>query len=182
MVFFLALKFDNFLKNWYYMHQFKGELVVKIVKLIGAFLPIVAICIILQNPYKTEVKAISSNTSGEKNSYLLADANLNDTNHDSLSMTQYTNTTSHDIRLDVSNIKLTCRGKGSNREKDELIVEKNMKINALFSKVQNNEKQSSLVIGSGETVNIYVSTEYTGEIFPENEVNCGYKIAVNLGQ
>ncbi len=155
----------------------------KIIKIIGAFLPIVVICFILQNPYKVEVKANSQkNMSGNAGNYLLADANIDNVNNEAMSMTQYKNTTSHDVKLDVSNIKLICHGKGNNRDKDELLAEKNMIINATFSKGENDEQVKSLVIGSGETAFISISTEYTGDVYPENEVSCGYKIAVNLGQ
>lgn len=91
---------------------------------------------------------------------------------------KFTNTNSNPVHLETSSIELICTGSGKNKESDEFIVSKNMKIKASFAKSDTDTKYDSLLVKKNETVYIFIASEYEGEEYPMNEVNCNYNVDI----
>ncbi len=99
---------------------------------------------------------------------------LNEEKSSNTEVIKYTNNQPYSIDITASNINVNCDG--TNIE-DVDMVNKNMKVNALFSKLDSDKKSSSINIKSKETIYIYIVNEYVGE-FPSSEVMCNYSIDI----
>lgn len=99
-------------------------------------------------------------------------------NNQNINVVKFTNTNSYPVELGTSSIDLVCTGSGENKEEDEFIVSKNMKVKASFAKSENDTKYDSMLIKKNETVYIFIANEYVGEEYPLNEVNCNYNVNI----
>lgn len=99
-------------------------------------------------------------------------------NNQNINMVKFTNTNNYPVELGTSSIDLICTGSGENKEADELLVSKNMKVRTSFAKSENDTKYDSMLINKNETVYIFIANEYVGEEYPLNEVNCNYNVNI----
>lgn len=99
-------------------------------------------------------------------------------NNQNVNKVKFTNTNSYPVELGTNSIELICTGSGVEKEHDEFIVSKNMRIKAAFAKTEDDTKYDSLLVNKNETVYIYIVNEYVGEEYPMNEVNCNYNVDI----
>ena len=99
---------------------------------------------------------------------------LNEEKSSNTEVIKYTNNQPYSIDLTASNINVNCDGVNMD---DVEMVNQNMKVNALFSRLDSDKKSSSITIKSKETIYIYLVNEYVGE-FPSSEVMCNYSVAI----
>lgn len=90
----------------------------------------------------------------------------------------YKNNFSYPVELTNNDIYVICTGNGENKEVDEALVEKNLKITAKFKKNAEDKPEDSYVVGKNEEVLIEISSNYEGDK-PINEVSC--RFGVNIG-
>lgn len=147
----------------------------KMYRSLGVILALLAF-IFCTNKYIDNKSKSTLSSFKEENGVLVADLS-NDNKSSDGSYVTYTNTNSHPIILDQGNIELTCTGSGKNKDQDEALVKQNMNVTVLYSK-DKDIKTKSIKILKDEMVYIYVSTSYSGVIYPENEVNCDYRINI----
>lgn len=103
---------------------------------------------------------------------------LDENNNKYTNVISYTNPNGYAVTLTENNIKITCKGSGANKEKDEALVRKNFKIKARFSNSKNGKKEESIVIGKRDTAYIFITEQYDSSEYPTNEVNCSYSISI----
>lgn len=142
-------------------------------KMYRSILGILALCgfILCTNKY-IDNKSLSDTSFYQDNGVLVAD--LSNTSGDVLT---YKNTNSYTVNLNEGTISLICKGIGSNKEDDEKLVKNNLDVSVLYSKDKEN-KTKEIKLLKNEIVYIYVSTNYVGDIYPDNEVNCDYSINI----
>lgn len=99
-------------------------------------------------------------------------------NNQNIDKIKFTNTNNYPVELGTSSIDLICTGSGVNKEKDEFIVSKNMHIKASFAKGENATKYDSLLVNKDETIYIFIASQYDGDEYPLNEVNCNYRVNI----
>ncbi len=99
-------------------------------------------------------------------------------NNKNVNVVKFTNTNSYPVELGTSSIDIICTGSGEHKAEDELIVSKNMKIKAAFAESENGTKYDSILVKKHETVYIFVASEYVGDEYPMNEVNCNYNVNI----
>lgn len=99
-------------------------------------------------------------------------------NNQNVNMVKFTNTNSYPVELGTSSIDIICTGSGENKAEDELIVSKNMKVRASFAKSEKDTKYDSMLVKKNETIYIFIASEYVGDEYPLNEVNCNYNVNI----
>lgn len=99
---------------------------------------------------------------------------LNEDNNSNVEVIKYTNNQPYSIALTASDILVGCNG---SVQSDVDLVNNNMKVSALFSKLDSNNKSSSINIKPKETVYIYIVNEYSGT-YPSSNVTCNYSINI----
>lgn len=99
-------------------------------------------------------------------------------NNQNVNVVKYTNTNSYPVELGTSSIDIICTGTGENKAEDEFIVSKNMKVKAAFAESENGTKYDSILVKKHETIYIFIASEYAGEEYPLNEVNCNYNVNI----
>lgn len=103
---------------------------------------------------------------------------LNNDNKKSINKLKFTNTRSYTVTLSESSINIVCTGSGEHKDDDEYLVSKNMKVKASFADSNDGIKVESLNVASGDTAFVYVTSSYTSEELPTNEVTCDYEISL----
>lgn len=106
-----------------------------------------------------------------------ADVDFDMTENNDEKIITYVNKEPYAVELTNNNIYITCTGTGENKEADEALVEKNMRIIARFRKGNSKELSNSIVANKNETVYIHLSSVFEG-VSPQNEVNCDYQISI----
>lgn len=99
---------------------------------------------------------------------------LNEDNNSNVEVIKYTNNQPYSISITSSDVDTNCNGSNEN---DVELVSKNMKVRALFSRLDSNIKFSDITIKPKESIYIYVTNEYNGE-YPGSEVTCNYSIDI----
>lgn len=152
----------------------------KMYRSLGVILSLLAV-IFVSNKYidGKSFSEIADNSSSSKNeiSYNLDDTSFTNESKSKENIITYKNEYKYSLTLNESNIKIKCNGSGENKEDDEALVEKNIKIKVLYSK-DKIHKYESIKIDKDETVYIYISNQYEGT-YPTNEVSCSYSINID---
>lgn len=124
------------------------------------------------------IELASSNGSISESGVEFGNVVLDMDNNQNVNKVKFTNTNSYPVDLGTNSIELICTGTGATKEEDELIVSRNMRIKAAFAQTEDATKYDSLTVGKNETVYIFIVSEYTGDEYPMNEVNCNYNIDI----
>lgn len=103
---------------------------------------------------------------------------LNSENNNNVDYLTFTNKESYPVEIGSSNITVTCLGNGISAESDASLVKNNLSIKALFSESKTGKKVTSLVVEPKEKIYVFTISEFVGDIYPENEVNCNYNIDI----
>lgn len=99
-------------------------------------------------------------------------------NNQNVNMIKFTNTNNYPVEIGTSSIDLVCTGFGENKEEDEFLVSKNIKVKTSFAKSENDTKYDSMLVKKNETIYIFIANEYMGDEYPLNEVNCNYNVNI----
>lgn len=152
----------------------------KMYRSLGVILSLLAV-IFVSNKYidGKSFSEIADNSSSSKNeiSYNLDDTSFTNESKSKENIITYKNEYKYSLTLNESNIKIKCNGSGENKEDDEALVEKNIKIKVLYSK-DKIHKYESIKIDKDETAYIYISNQYEGT-YPTREVSCSYSINID---
>lgn len=106
-----------------------------------------------------------------------ADVDFDMTQNNDEKIVTYVNKEPYSVELTNNDIYITCTGSGANKEADEALVEKNMRIIAKFRKEDEKNLSNSIIVNKNELVYIHLSSVYEGAS-PMNEVNCDYQISI----
>ena len=87
----------------------------------------------------------------------------------------FTNNLSYPIFLTSDSIQITCSGK--NKE-DEELAKKGFKIKTLFSESLEGNRNTNISLQKNEKAYIFVTNEYTLDEYPQEQVECNYKISI----
>ena len=146
----------------------------KVSRSIGGLL-LLLVAIFFTNKYIEENTYANQSSSDGIVAYDLTDTNLDDSSEDKI--ITYTNKNNYRISLNESNVVVNCIGTGSNKEDDEALVKKNLKISVFYSK-NKKDKVKDINVEKDEMVYIHVLPLYEGNKKPKNEVTCNYSINI----
>lgn len=146
----------------------------KVNRSIGGIL-LLLVAIFFTNKYIEENTYANQSSSDDIVAYDLTATDLDDSSEDKV--ITYTNNNNYRVSLNESNVVVNCNGTGSNKEDDEALVKKNLKISVFYSK-NKKDKVKDIKVEKDEMVYIHILPLYEGKEKPKNEVTCNYSINI----
>lgn len=154
----------------------------KLGRILGVILSIVFIASMAKYSKLNEMNAMANSLAVLDNSGTVSESQVdfgyNELSEDknySVNVITFTNNFNYPVFLTSDNIEITCSGKN---ESDEALAKKGFKIKTLFADSLEGNRNKNINVPKKEKAYIFVTNEYTLDEYPQEQVDCNYKISI----